>query len=359
MKRICVGLLTLGLMFGFMNCSQPSSEHGDNSQTLNSGQADYSKINPDCFVPNNPSQILSKNELFNGATWNDPHVVQSGSQFIMYASADSDFDQDIKIYRLVSSDGLNWSLNPNSPVLSKGSSAADWDRKSVETPAVILFQGQYYMFYTGYPTTQADTTSYKIGYATSADGITWTKKSMLLAPTNPSGAPNMDFNQYIVAEPAPVVFNNKIYLYFTALGANATVGTTLQTIGLVESSDGITWSSPQQVIIPDQGLYPRSSNWKGYSTPHAVVLDNKVNLFVSVVTDSPFSQVKIHRITSANGKSNWVHDSKEILDKSEFSWTANQIRSPSVFLSGTDLFLWFAGDANVNDLGIGMAQCKL
>jgi predicted GH43/DUF377 family glycosyl hydrolase len=277
----------------------------------------------------------------------------------MYASADNNFDQDIKIYRLTSSDGLNWSLNPTSAVLSKGTGSGDWDRKSVETPAVIFFQNQYYMFYTGYPTTQSDATSYKIGYATSSDGITWTKKSMLLAPTSPLTAPNLDFNQYIVAEPAPVVFNGKIYLYFTAVGANVSVGTTLQTIGLVESADGNSWSSPSQVLIPDQTLYPRGSNWKGYSTPHAVVLDNKMNLFVSVVTDSPFSQVKIHRIVSENGKNNWVHDSKEIYDKSKFSWTSNQIRSASVLLNGTDLFLWFAGDASVNDLGIGQAHCKL
>lgn len=322
-------------------------------------QSDFSKLTADCFVANSPSLILEKDELFSGATWNDPHVLQIANQFVMYASADHNFDENIEIYRLISNDGVNWTLSPSTAVLSKGTGGADWDRKSVETPAVVSFNGQYYMFYTGYAVTQNDATSYKIGYATSSDGISWTKGTVLVQPTDPSGAPNMDFDQFVTAEPAPVVFNGKIYLYFTALGANASVGTTLQTIGLIESSDGVTWSTPQQVVIPDQTLYPRASNWKGYSTPHAAVLDNKVHLFVDVVTDTPFSQDKIHHLVSSDGKTGWVHDSTAIFDKSEFAWTTNQIRAPAVLLSGTTLYLWFAGDAGVTNLGIGLSHCAL
>ncbi len=281
----------------------------------------------------------------------------------MYASADTNFNQDVKIYRLVSTNGQNWVLNPTSPVLSKGLGGADWDRKSVETPAVVKFQNLYYMFYTGYPTTMSDATTYRIGYATSPDGITWTKKnSFIVAPTVTNGVydySNFAFNQFITAEPAPVVFNNQLYLYFSALGINASVSSTLQTIGLIKSSDGNSWSAPQQVLIPDQVLYPRASNWKGYSTPHAQVINGKVHMFVDVVTDTPFSQNKIHRAVSSNGESGWVSDSEAIFDKSEFTWTASQIRSPSVLVDGSQTFLWFAGDAGVNSLGIGLAKCNL
>jgi predicted GH43/DUF377 family glycosyl hydrolase len=322
---------------------------------------DYNKISPDCYVTDAANPILEKGDLLTNATWNDPHVMKVGSQYLMYASADNNFDQDVGIYRLISNDGKSWSLSPNTPVLEKSSGAADWDRKSVETPAVVKFNNKWYLFYTGYPVSQSDATSYQIGYATSNDGISWTKQSAILSP---SGV-NMDFHEFIVAEPAPVVFKNKIYLYFTALGANASVGTTLQTIGLITSSDGVNWTAPEKVLEPDQQQYPRNSNWKGYSTPNAIVMDNKVHLYFDVVTDTPFEQVKLHHAVSSNGISAWIQDSQEIFDRSEFSpWADVSLRSPSVVLDGKILRLYFAGNGDTSafpdvPMGIGLASCHL
>lgn len=340
---------------------------GCNSQGKNpsgSSSPDFSKLTTNCYTPVAGNPILAKGDLFTNATWNDPHVLKSGGQYIMYASADANFDQNIKIYRLVSSNGEDWSLSPSSAVLSKGPGGADWDRKSVETPAVVKFNGTYYMFYTGYPITQTDSTSYQIGYATSADGINWTKHGSLLAPTDPSGAPNLDFNQFVVAEPAPVVFQNKIYLYFTALGANVGVGTTLQTIGLT-TFDGTSWSAPQKVLEPDQAQYPRGSNWKGYSTPNAIVMNNKVHLYFDVVTETPFEQVKIHHASSSDGITSWTQDSANIFDRSEFSpWADVDLRAPAALLDGKILRLYFAGNGDTSafpnvQMGIGLAKCTL
>jgi len=102
----------------------------------------------------------------------------------MYASANTNFSQDIKIYRLTSSDGENWTLNPTSAVFSKATGPSDWDRKSVETPSVVLFNGKYHLFYTAYPVSLGVVTDYKIGHAISLDGISWTRDAnYLLAPT--------------------------------------------------------------------------------------------------------------------------------------------------------------------------------
>ena len=148
----------------------------------------------------------------------------------------------------------------------------------------------------------------------------------------------------------------RLYLYFTAVGANSVLGTTLQVIGLT-TWDGTIWSAPQSVLEPDQALYPRMT-WIGYSTPMAAVLNGQMHLFFDVVQDMPWEQLRIHHASSADGITGWTHDSSAIFSQSDFTWTSTQIRSPSALLDGTSLFLWFAGD-DASTLGIGASKCVL
>lgn len=338
----------------FMNCSStggdPAAGAGPGPTRLN-----YS---PTCFSPSSSNPVLTGGSLFAGSAWNDPTVLKVGSQYVMYASSDISFNHDIKIYRMVSNDGISWALSPSSAVFTANPSGTSWDHRAVETPSVVYFNGKYHMFYTGYATTYTDTANFKIGHATSNDGIAWTRDvGALLAPSDPTGAPNLDFNQYIVAEPGAVVFNNKIYLYFSALGANTGVNTTLQVIGLTTSSDGTTWSAPQKVLEPDQTLYPRAT-WIGYSTPQPVVMNDEMHLFFDVVQASPWKQLRLHHASSGDGSTSWSHDSAAIYMAGAFPWATNEIRSPAPLLDGTTLKLWFAGD-NGAVLGIGQADCAL
>lgn len=357
-----MALFAVFTMVLFQNCGKPATSDeatdGD-GQTL---RPDFSKLTPSCFVPEASNPILGMGDLIAGANWNDPHVLKVGNQFIMYASADTNFGENIKIYRLISSNGKDWTLSPSTAVFEKSPDPAAWDRKSTETPAVVYFKGLYYLFYIGYPITLTDSSSYKVGYATSPDGITWTRQAPYLSPTNPSGPPDLNFMQYVVGEPAPIVFNDKIYLYFTALGAHMSVNSTLFTIGLITSDDGVSWSAPQMVLEPDQGLYPRSS-WMGYSTPHAAVLNNQVHLFFDVALD-PFKQVKLHHAVSNDGINSWTHDSTSIFNAAQFPWTDDQINGPAVLLDGTNLYMWFAGQGDIGNfpnikMGIGLAVCPL
>jgi predicted GH43/DUF377 family glycosyl hydrolase len=357
-KLISFVILALSLPLAFNACTS-SSGGGGNKSSL--PVADFAKLKPSCFVPVQSNPIIALNGFFAGAEWNDPHVIKVGNQFVMYASADTNFVKNIKIYRLVSSDGQNWSLSPSTAVFEKSSDPAAWDRQSVETPAVVFFKGFYYLFYTGY-SDQTDSSTYRVGYATSPDGINFTRQATSFAPTNPGGAPDLNFMQYVVGEPAPVVFNDKLYLYFSANGAHMSVMSTEFTIGLTTSSDGQTWSAPQMVLEPDQTLYPRSS-WVGYSTPHAQVLNNQVHLFFDVAQD-PFNQTKFHHAVSADGITNWNLDSTAIFDRSQFSWIDSQIDGPAVLLDGTNLYMWFGGQGNLANfpninMGIGMAICPL
>lgn len=313
-------------------------------------------FSPSCFVAD-AKPVLASNDLFAGATWNDPSVLYENGQFVMYASADHAFDQKIEIYRLISADGRRWALSPEQPVLSP--SKGQWDAKSVETPSVVKFKDTYYLFYTGYDGKQHDVQGYEIGYATSKDGISWQKQgdAPLLKPTKPyAWFPNMDFNQYIVAEPGAAVLNGKLYLYFTALGGDKETNTALQTIGVVTSDDGVTWSAPRLALRPEQRYYPRANNYKGFSTPSATAVNGQMHLFVDVTTEEPFSQISLTHAISADGLTGWQQQPSPFFRKEQFAWTSNQIRSPNMVQVGDSYHLWFAGDDG-QKLGIGYAVC--
>ena len=79
-----------------------------------------------------------------------------------------------------SADGINWQIHAGDPVLSAGAPGS-WDEGEADVPAVIKDGGLYKMWYHG---CDAACATYSIGYATSSDGIDWTKASgPVLGPT--------------------------------------------------------------------------------------------------------------------------------------------------------------------------------
>jgi len=325
---------------------------------------DPGRIGPSCFTGGDTPEI-QLGDGFAGADWNDPHVIPTSAQYWLYASSNLGFaapPSPVQIYRFTSTDAATWTLDPATPVLTVA--AGEWDQGGNETPAVVYFGGQYHMFWTGYPDAWPGlvAANFRIGHATSGDGISWNKDaSFLLGPSGVTG----DFAQFIVGEPGPVVFNDKLYLYFTAVGYDAGLGAGLQTIGVMTSADGSTWSAPVQAFKPDQAVYPRNANWVGYSTPNAVVIMDQVHLFFDVANDhgdDTWTQEALHHAWSADGITNWTQDPAPLRRLTDFAWTAREIRSPSALYDGMlRLRLYFAGDDlfNTGAWGIGQMTCSL
>ena len=347
---------------------------------------DTSRITPPHFT-GGTAPILSLSSPVTNWTWNDPHVIKVGEKYVMYASATDNFAYPVKLYRLVSDDGISFTLDPPTPVLVP---TGTWDAGSVETPAVVLFNGKYHLFWTGYPvfptSPSLDVKTMHIGHAVSTDGISFTADATYLSVV-PSGEaddgnPDNDWYSSVIAEPAPVVFNGKLYLYFTALGwdtgadLDMGAGAALQVIGFVTSNDGATWSSPVRALRPDQAIYPRKpvadgSYWAGYSTPNAIVLNGEMHLFFDVArgyatAPAPYPQTwiqkKLHHARSADGRTGWIQDAAAIRSAEDFTWTIRELRSPSALLNGTLLRLDFSGDSLYNtpqQFGIGVMTCDL
>lgn len=102
--------------------------------------------------------VLYKDSLYH--MWYGGHSSQSGLWQTGYAT---------------SADGVTWNKHSANPVLPVGA-ASDWDAVAAIVGSVIFEDGLYHMWYHG---TSGDPFSGgKIGYATSPDGVNWTKDAL-------------------------------------------------------------------------------------------------------------------------------------------------------------------------------------
>ncbi len=123
---------------------------------------------------------------------------------------------------------VNWTKDtPNNPVFTPGSSG-EWDDYSLWQACILYDSSTYHMWYGGH-----DGTTTRIGYATSPDGITWTRYA---------GNPVLD-----VGEPGSweddglgspyVMFDGSIYHMWYGGGDG-----TYTRIGYATSPDRVTWT---------------------------------------------------------------------------------------------------------------------
>jgi predicted GH43/DUF377 family glycosyl hydrolase len=128
---------------------------------------------------------------------------------------------------------LRWQLHQPDPVLDVGQPGS-WDAWTVDTPAVVLVDGTYYLFYYG-QSTSATSDSSSIGVATSDDGLVFEREreTPVIAP-GPAGA----WDERWVESPT-VHFDRESGLWrmwYSGVGADW-----VAQIGLATSTNGIHW----------------------------------------------------------------------------------------------------------------------
>jgi uncharacterized repeat protein (TIGR01451 family) len=137
-----------------------------------------------------------------------------------------------------SSDGISWNVHAGNPVLPAGG-AGSWDEMESSTPTVIKDGGTYKMWYMG---CNPDYSVCSVGYATSADGVAWTKYAGNPVLTGTAG----EWDEDAVWGPS-VIKNGSIYMMWYQSDDE---------IGLATSPDGIDW-------IKHAGNPVLSEGWDG------------------------------------------------------------------------------------------------
>lgn len=125
-----------------------------------------------------PSPVLSGEQA---GSWEEhgvagPNVIIENGQFIMFYQG---FQGDQWIARIgiaTSKDGIHWEKSEDNPIF-KPDSETKWMSNSVRDPSVLVHDGIYSMWFSG-----SDGTNWQLGYAESKDGHNWivpTKKPVL------------------------------------------------------------------------------------------------------------------------------------------------------------------------------------
>ncbi len=110
-----------------------------------------------------------------------PSVIKDGATYVMYY-AGLDSSGTAKIGRATAPAPSGPYTRGPSPVLDLGT-AAEFDATSVRDPVVVKAgAGDYRMLYTGVETLEGNRIE-RVGYATSSDGISWTKRGVALGPS--------------------------------------------------------------------------------------------------------------------------------------------------------------------------------
>lgn len=158
-----------------------------------------------------------------------------------------------------STDGIAWDKYDNGgptplAVLDHGS-AGSADSFAAADPSVVKDGTTWKMWYTG-----DDSSMKRVAYATSADGVTWSKGGAVIAPEDAGVSNNVEFGAY-----SPSVYKTAPDEYRMLLvGRKLTSGTFLDgdfetKVMDSSSSDGINWAGPSPSLNPQNGTFAASN----------------------------------------------------------------------------------------------------
>jgi hypothetical protein len=190
-----VAVLLLNVLVANVGMSAPVIIDGDSNGSWTDTFEDYTGIEDHNNVTaENGNVKLTHYTPFNGSNW-DKHgvVVDNGGLYDLFYAANSQMLKDEGIYKIwyagyngtnsrimyaTSNDGINWMKSSYNPVIDIGQPGDD-DDVHASIPSLIKDAGIYKMWYAGH-----DGSVYRIIYATSPDGINWTKYGTVLTGTS-------------------------------------------------------------------------------------------------------------------------------------------------------------------------------
>jgi len=291
------------------------------------------------YTPYSTNPIIDWNDFIVGS-WADPTILKVNNEYIMYVSAmrgGISTPQPISIYRLASSDGYSWVMDPATPVFEPVDGT--FFEGGIETPNVVFFNGEYHMYNTVY--LQNVPSLFKVSHATSLDGINWAMDNTpVLAPDT-----TVNWMSNIVAEPGSLVKNDTLYLFYTGISNVGDVS-----IGLVRSLDGNSFLDTTQVITIPRDIYPASEGYLGLSTPDATLVGDTIYLFTDLVRTDTFTswnQVGLHQFKSYGDINKWYNDTTNIHMSNDFTWTdgnyLSQLLGVTPLMDDNRLRIWYWG----------------
>lgn len=283
---------------------------------------------------NNPVLDLGSSESWDDLSVWDPSVLYDGATYKMYYDGTPSSGQYIKIGLATSADGITWTKHVGNPILSTGPPGS-WDNLQVSDPCVLSNGSMYLMYYSG-----NDGGTMRIGLATSPDGIIWTKYAgnPLFSATTWEG--------WWVTGPS-VLFDGSTYkMWYTGYdGTHPGYG--YQRIGYASSTDGITWTKHGTPVLDIGG----TGEWDSLYVSHCSVIydGSSYQMWYGGGNSTGPEHSRIGHATSLDGIS-WQKDPNNPVvdlgsDGAFDDWATNQ---PTVISVGSTLEMWYSGHDGTN-----------
>ena len=238
-----------------------------------------------------------------------------------------------------SADGLAWSKHESNPVLLPGA-AGSWDDGEISQASVVYEEGLYRMWYTG-----SNGGDNRVGYATSPDGVVWTKYSG--NPVLDLGPPG-SMDDHEVMHPS-VIFEAGLY----RMWYNGKTNVIPQQILYASSPDGINWSRFTAHPMLEAGP---SGSWDdgGLGALCVVVSGASYHMWYTGWSEydpdlDPPGDFAFGHATSSDGLV-WTKTTAfnpVLTPGTAGSWEDSLIWGPSVSLEGGGFRMWYAGTDGV------------
>lgn len=172
--------------------------------------------------------------------------------------------------------GGPWTVDPE-PVLEPGESGG-WDGARLAEPSVLRGDDGYRMWFAGFET---GGTVAAIGYATSLDGITWTKHD------GPVLAGDEDWTLGSIAGPQVVPTADGYLMTFMSAAQRNFV------VGVATSPDGIAWT-----VRPDNPVLDRDDTGRAFFQSELFRTGGRTRFLLEIGTGNETTKLFLYDVTS-------------------------------------------------------------
>lgn len=213
-------------------------------------------------------------------------------------------------------------------------------RPYAKDPAVVRFQGAYFMYYSVGPGNGVE--GWRIGVATSTNLISWLKVGELAIAG--------DYEKKGFCAPGARVLKGKIHLFYQTYGNGSK-----DAICHAWSSDGITFTrNPENPVFAPKGA------WTNGRAIDADVIEHKGRLILGFATRDPSGKVQLQGIATAAidsdfGKAAWTQQADHPTLKPELPWEKDCIEAAAFCKHNGTLFMFYGGAYNNYPQQIGCA----